>query len=79
MHRDAGIKKSVAESKLHEHQNAREADARKGYRKPHGLPRQQQHRQGDGASRPQRSDGLQQSFQGPQGLKRAITLRPTNV
>ena len=62
MHRDAGIKESVAESKLHEHQNAREADASKGNRKPHGLARQQQYRQGDGAAGPKRSEGLQQSF-----------------
>ena len=42
MHRDAGIKQSITESQLHEHQDPREADARESNSQANRLTHQHQ-------------------------------------
>ena len=71
MHRDAGIKKTVAESQLHEHQNSREADAGQSNSQANRLAHQHQRRQWNPTTAQPATDH--------DDPNRAITFRPESL
>ena len=70
VNRDARIKEAITEPQLHEHQNARKADASQGNEQPHRLATEKQPSQGDTARLPERPT---------HGCRRAINRNPVRL